>query len=69
MVLKSHTRLNRGYSLDHIKSLVEEGKLSKKMLQCGVKGFKIGEIDYSDLELLVNFDPIVRTYHSSSWKV
>ena len=68
VVLKSHTKLNRGYPLNHIKSLVEEGKLSKQMLSCGVKGFKIGEIDFSDLELLVNFDPMVRTYYSSSWK-
>lgn len=67
-VLKIFTKLNRGYPLDHIKSLVEEGKLSRKMLKCGSNGFKIGQIDFSDLELLVNFDPIVRTYHSSSWK-
>ncbi|MFX1537154.1 MAG: hypothetical protein ACFFDI_23335 [Promethearchaeota archaeon] len=68
LVLKIHTRLHRGYTLDHVRSLVEEGKLSRKMLNCEVKGFKICEVEFSDLELLVNYDPIVRTYHSSSWK-
>ncbi|NHJ05879.1 MAG: hypothetical protein EAX90_13720 [Candidatus Heimdallarchaeota archaeon] len=68
IVLKIFTKLNRGYPLEHIKSLIEEGKLSTKMLNCGIKGFKIGQVEFSDLELLVNFDPIVRTYHSTSWK-
>lgn len=68
IVLKLFTKLNRGYPLDHIRSLVEEGKLSSKMMKCGTKGFKTGKIDFSDLELLINFDPIVRTYHSTSWK-
>jgi len=68
IVLKSFTKLNRGYTLKHIKSLVEEGKLTKEMLNCGTKGFKICQVNFSDLELLVNFDPLVRTYHSTSWK-
>ncbi len=68
IVLKIFTKLKRGYTLNHIKSLVEEGKLSKKMLNCGVAGFKICQVTFSDLELLINFDPLVRTYHSSSWK-
>ncbi len=68
IVLKLFTKLNRGYPLDHIRSLVEEGKLSSKMMKCGTKGFKVEKIDFSDLELLINFDPIVRTYHSTSWK-
>jgi len=68
IVLKSFTKLKRGYTLNHIKSLVEEGKLSKGMLKCGINGFKICQVNFLDLELLVNFDPLVRTYHSSSWK-
>ncbi|MBK5114111.1 MAG: hypothetical protein KGD59_12250 [Candidatus Heimdallarchaeota archaeon] len=68
MVLKLFTKLKRGYTLNHIKSLVEEGKLSKEMLNCGTKGFKVCQVNFSDLELLVNFDPLVRTYHSTSWK-
>lgn len=68
IVLKVHTKLNRGYSLPHIQSLIDEGQLSKKMNKCGTKGFKIGQVDFEDLELLINFDPIVRTYHSTSWK-
>ena len=68
MVLKIFTKLKRGYTLKHIKSLVDEGKLSKEMMNCGVKGFKICQVSFSDLELLVNFDPLIRTYHSSSWK-
>ncbi|MHA1212557.1 MAG: hypothetical protein ACTSSH_08855, partial [Candidatus Heimdallarchaeota archaeon] len=68
LVLKLFTKLRRGYSLPHIISLVEEGKLSSKMTKCGVDGFKIGQIDYADLELIINYDPIVRTYQSSSWK-
>ncbi len=68
IVLRIHTKLSRGYSLNHIHSLIDEGKLSKKMNQCGIKGFKIGQVDFEDLELLINFDPIVRSYHSTSWK-
>jgi len=68
IVLKLHTKLNRGYSLDHIHSLVAEGKLTKEMNKCGTKGFKICQVDFEDLELLVNFDPIIRSYHSTSWK-
>ena len=68
IVLKSFTKLKRGYTLKHIKSLVEEGKLTKEMLKCGTKGFKICQVNFSNLELLVNFDPLVRTYHASSWK-
>ena len=68
IVLRIHTKLNRGYSLEHIQSLIGEGKLSNKMNKCGVKGFKIGQVDFEDLELLINFDPIVRSYHSTSWK-
>ncbi|MBN1330843.1 MAG: hypothetical protein JXA54_15325 [Candidatus Heimdallarchaeota archaeon] len=68
LVVKLFTKLQRGYSLSHIESLIAEGKLSSKMSKCGTKGFKIGQIEFSDLELLFNYDPIVRTYHSSSWK-
>ena len=68
IVLRNYTKLNRGYSLEHIRSLIDEGKLSKKMDKCGVKGFKIGQVEFEDLELLINFDPIVRSYHSTSWK-
>lgn len=67
-VLKTYTKLRRGYSLEHIHSLVEEGQLSKKMLHAGKQGFHICQVPFSDLELLVNYDPIVRSYHSSSWK-
>ncbi|NHJ48192.1 MAG: hypothetical protein FK733_10435 [Asgard group archaeon] len=67
-VLKNIKKLARGYNAAHIVSLVEEGKLSKKLLQCETVSHKICQIDYSDLELIINFDPIVRTYHSTSWK-
>ena len=68
VILKVYTKLNRGYTLEHLRSLIDEGKLSRQMNSCGVRGFKISQVEYSDLELLVNFDPIVRTYHSTSWK-
>lgn len=69
IVLKPFTTLKWGYTFPHIRSLVEEGKLSRELLNCKKATFRIGRIAYSDLELLVNFDPIVRTYHSSSWKI
>lgn len=69
ITLKIHTKLNRGYPLDHIYSLVDEGKLSPKMRNCGKTGFKLCQIPFDDVELLINFDPIVRTYHSTSWKI
>ncbi|HUT79749.1 MAG TPA: hypothetical protein VMZ29_00995 [Candidatus Bathyarchaeia archaeon] len=68
LVVKLFTKLQRGYTLSHIESLIAEGKLSSKMAKCGSMGFKVGEINFSDLELLFNYDPIVRSYHSSSWK-
>jgi len=69
VALKPFTTLKRGYPFAHIESLVEEGKLSPAFLNCKKEGYKIGKIAYSDLELLVNFDPLVRSYHSSSWKL
>ena len=69
IVLFPFLKLNRGYKLEHIKSLIAEGKLTQKMLNCGNFHIKISRVDFSDLELLVNYDPIVRTYYSSSWKI
>ena len=69
MVLKPFTKLKMGYTLEHLTSLVEEGKLSRNLLNCNKDGFKIGQIDFADLELLVNYDPLIRTYHSTSWKI
>ena len=69
MVLKQSTKLQRGYTLDHIQSLIDEGKLSENFRKCGEKGFKIIQVQFSDLELIVNYDPIVRSYYSTSWKI
>jgi hypothetical protein len=67
-VVKLVKKLNRGYSLKHIISLVDEGKLTKNFHLCNEAKQKICQIEFSDLELLINYDPIVRTYHSTSWK-
>ena len=68
VILKIKKKLLRGYKLDHILSLVDEGKLSENMKYCGKPGFKIIQVEFSDLELLINYDPIIRSYHSTSWK-
>jgi hypothetical protein len=68
IVLKVYTSLNRGYPLDHLHDLVAEGKLSPEMGKIGEGKKRIWEIAFSDLELLINYDPIVRTYSSTSWK-
>ncbi|NHK32703.1 MAG: hypothetical protein FK730_15240 [Asgard group archaeon] len=68
-VLKQVHKLARGYTADHIKSLVEEGKLSQELSHCYKADLKICMIKFSDLELLINYDPLIRTYHSSSWKM
>ncbi|NHJ38955.1 MAG: hypothetical protein FK731_02900 [Asgard group archaeon] len=67
-VLKQFHKLGRGYTAEHIKSLVEEGKLSSELSHCYKADLKICKIKFKDLELLINYDPIIRTYHSSSWK-
>jgi hypothetical protein len=67
-VLTTVQKLRRGYILSHLQSLVEEGKLSRAISNCGENGFVITQISFSDLELIINYDPLVRTYSSSSWK-
>lgn len=67
-VLKQVHKLARGYTADHVKSLVDEGKLSKELSHCYKTDLKICMIKFTDLELLIYYDPIIRTYHSTSWK-
>ncbi|MEA2070300.1 MAG: hypothetical protein U9O98_03325 [Asgard group archaeon] len=69
IILKKFTKLQRGYSFKHLVALCKEGQLSSNLQKALTEEeHKITQIQYSDVELLVNFDPIVRTYHSSSWK-
>lgn len=56
ILLEQEQELSPGFSLDNIRSWMEEGKISENMNRAGTLGFNITEVEESDYEAIVEWE-------------